>query len=225
MSFNGSESAKHFDDVAQQGEDQGAQGQEVFFTNNRSGAPEEGDRLGHETLGDSHPDVPLPRPRRQRRRAKEDRGLPPDKELARLATEYLQQQRKLWPGMVKMGQLPEPAEDVITAMVEDFKSRHRGDRVSTETVRPYVAHCPKLGGGYSRYSCDNSDPKSIIDQLVNELDKAKAEGRFIPWSYVFADYSVSGLDSSRQGYNAYKRLLNDRQHPLDTTYIDDFIAS
>jgi hypothetical protein len=53
--------------------------------------------------------------------------------------------------------------------------------------------------GYMRYSCDNSSPVSIIDQMVNCLDKARQEDRFIPWAYVFCDYSVSGLDASRRG--------------------------
>jgi len=57
----------------------------------------------------------------------------------------------------------------------------------------------KLAGSYNRYSCDNSSPKSIIDQMVNALEKAKQENRFVPWSYVFADYSVSGLNPSRRG--------------------------
>src|SRR5437899_2578809 len=47
-------------------------------------------------LHDSHggpPDVPLPRPKRRKPRAKADRGLPPDEELARLAEQYLRRQR------------------------------------------------------------------------------------------------------------------------------------
>lgn len=38
---------------------------------------------------------PLPRPKRRRTRSKADRGLPEDAELARLATAYLDKQRKL----------------------------------------------------------------------------------------------------------------------------------
>jgi len=167
-------------------------------------------------------DGPLPRAKKRRRRAKADRGLPPDSELGRLATEYLQRQRKHWPELVKVGLLAEPCDIAITSMVEDFKSRHRGEPVSPDFAKLALKHCTKLGGNYDRYNCDNSDPKSIIDQMINCLDKARAEGRFVPWSYVFADYSVSGLDASRQGYNSYKQLLGEGKHPLDTTYIDDF---
>ncbi len=56
----------------------------------------------------------------------------------------------------------------------------------------------KLAGSYNRYSCENSSPTSVLDQLVNSLNKAQAEERLIPWQYVFADYSVTGLDASRQ---------------------------
>lgn len=167
-------------------------------------------------------DTPLPRAPRRRRKAKEERGLPPDEELARLAAEYLQRQRKHWPELVKAGLLSEPSETIIRSMVDDFKARHRGDPVDPALAKLFLKYRLKLGGNYNRYSCDNSDPKSITDQMVKCLDKAHNEGRFIPWCYVFADYSVSGLDASRQGYIAYKELLVDENQPLDTTYIDDF---
>src|SRR5207237_1036174 len=60
------------------------------------------------------------------------------------------------------------------------------------------------------------------DQMVHVLDKARQEDRFVPWFYVFCDYSVSGLDSSRQGYTSYKKVLNDDRHLIETTYVDDF---
>lgn len=167
-------------------------------------------------------DAPLPRPKRRRRRSKADRGLPPDEELGRLATEYLERQRKNWPEIARAGLLPEPSPSVIQAMVDDFKRRHRGGEVDPQCVTPFLKFCTKLGGNYDRYSCENSDPKSIIDQMVNCLDKARIEDRFIPWFYVFADYSISGLDASRQGYSSYKELLSDEEHVIDTTYIDDF---
>ena len=115
----------------------------------------------------------MPRPKRQRRRDKADRGLPPDEELRRLATEYLQVQCKHWPQLVKAGLLSTVHNDVVTAMVEDFKHRHRGGNVDPTPVRAFQKLCPKLGGNYNRYSCDNSSPKSIIDQMVHALDKAQ----------------------------------------------------
>ena len=167
-------------------------------------------------------DVPLPRPKRRPRRAKADRGLPPDEELARLANAYLEQQRKHWPEIVQAGRLPEPTDDTIRQMVGDFKNRHRGGKIDPSPLLVFLKYATKLGGNYNRFSCDNSSPLSIIDQMVNALSKACTEKRFVPWSYIFCDYSVTGLDASRQGYTSYKTLLADKEHPLDCTYIDDF---
>jgi DNA invertase Pin-like site-specific DNA recombinase len=166
--------------------------------------------------------TPAKRPERRRRRAKEDRGLPPDEELAKLAIFYLERQRKLWPQFVAAGLLPEPTLEVINEMVASFKERHRRGEVDVTPLLPFVTRRINLGGAYSRYSCDSSSPSSITDQLANELDKSHSEGRFIPWAYVFADYSVTGLDATRQGYSSYKKVLAATTCLIETTYIDDF---
>lgn len=167
-------------------------------------------------------DQPLPRPRRKRRRSRSERGLPPDQELIALAKTYLELQHKLWPEMVKAGLLPEPVPEVLTEMVENFKSRHQTGRADATIVQCFKKYCVNLAGLYTRYSCDNSSATSILDQTVNCLRKAQQEGRFIPWENVFADYSVTGLDASRQGYTSYKAVLENEYHLVDTTYIDDF---
>lgn len=167
-------------------------------------------------------DMPLPRHKRRPRRARADRGLPPDEELSRLAEEYLTRQRKHWPELVKAGLLPEPTPAVVRQMVDDFKVRHRTGEVEITAVAPYAKAVPKLAGDYNRYSCDNSNPTSILDQMVKALEKARQEDRFVVWSYLFCDYSVTGLDPSRQGYSSYKKVLADEQHQIETTYIDDF---
>jgi DNA invertase Pin-like site-specific DNA recombinase len=148
--------------------------------------------------------------------------LPLDNELAALATTYLERQRKLWPKVVEAGLLLEPTEKIIQQMVADFKHQHRTGKVELDQVQPYARVVLKLGGNYDRYSCDNSSATSILDQMVKALEKAHGEGRFVPWAYVFCDYSVSGLDASRQGYTSYKAVLSDPQHLIETTYIDDF---
>jgi DNA invertase Pin-like site-specific DNA recombinase len=58
--------------------------------------------------------------------------------------------------------------------------------------------------------------------MVNSLNKAQSENRFVPWAYVFCDYSVSGVDASRQGYTSYKDVLSDPKQLIETTYVDDF---
>ena len=165
---------------------------------------------------------PLPRPARRRLRDRDERGLPTDKELARLARHFFEVQSRLWPDLAARGLFPEPTDELVGAMVADFKHRHRGRAVAREDVQAAIDTKRRLGGIYARYSCDNSDPNSILDQVANALRKAREEGTLVPWQYVYADYSVSGLDASRRGYNSYKALLQDRSHQVETTYVDDF---
>ena len=178
----------------------------------------EGDQslLPHATL------VSLPRPNRRPRKAKVDRGLPPDEEIVKLSQVYLERQRKLWPTLVEAGVLPVTSDELVQEMVSDFKDRHRTGVVAVESVKPFQELVKNLAGAYARYSCDNSSTNSILDQLVKILDAAAKEERFIPWPYVFADYSVTGLDASRRGYSSFKQILNDKAHFLDVTFIDDF---
>lgn len=165
---------------------------------------------------------PLARSQRRPRRDKADRGLPADEELAKLAKVFLERQRKHWPKVAAAGLFLEPTPEVLAQMVADFKHRHRSGKIDINTVRPFTKFGAKLGGNYDRYSCINSSPTSVLDQMVNGLDKAQAERRLIPWQYVFADYSVTGLDATRQGYSAYKKVLDDPEQLIETTYIDDF---
>ena len=82
-------------------------------------------------------------------------------------------------------------------MAADFKDRHRTGKVKLESIRVFSQFCKELGGAYERYSCDNSDPHSIIDQMINILDKARGRDCFVPWQYLFADqaswYSSTGV--------------------------------
>jgi DNA invertase Pin-like site-specific DNA recombinase len=174
----------------------------------------------------SAPVSPVLRPRavRKRRTPKEERGLPPDGEIRKLAQVYLDMQRKLWPDLIQHGLLPAPSDEVLESFMLDFKRRHGGAAIEPLTAAVLEA-CGQLAATYSRYSCENSRPESISDQLVNELRKAHEEKRFVPWVYVFADYSVTGLDSSRRGYTSLKTLLSDPIHPIETVYIDDFTRS
>lgn len=184
--------------------------------------PDGGAGCGAEQISIGSVSTPLPRPERRPRRAKADRGLPADVELEKLASAYLARQRMRWPALVEAGLLPEATDEVIHAMVDDFKTRHRTGKIDSEAARAFPAVCKRLGGNYNRFSCDNSSPNSALDQMVNALDRAAADERFIPWLYVFADYSVTGLDASRQGYSSYKKVVADKDQLIETTYIDDF---
>jgi len=107
-------------------------------------------------------------------------------------------------------------------MVDDFKFRHRGGKCDRELLAKLKQAKLTLFSLYARYSCDNSDPKSILDQCTNCLRDAAARKVFVPWQYVYCDYSISGLDSSRLGYSSYKRVLEDTEEFVSGTLIDDF---
>jgi DNA invertase Pin-like site-specific DNA recombinase len=183
---------------------------------------EQSTNLNGETNHQSTTAHPLPRPQRRIRRARIDRGLPPDQELIRLAQAYLQYQQKAWPELLKDGLISDASEGEILRMVEDFKQRHRTGQVETERLQSLVRRGLKLAGNYDRYSCENSNPTSILDQMINALRKARDENQLIPWEYVFADYSQSGLSSARQGYSSYKQVLSNDGQFITTTYVDDF---
>ena len=65
-------------------------------------------------------------------------------------------------------------------MVADFKHRHCTGKVDPKQVQLFARIVRKLAGNYDRYSCDNSSPTSILDQMTRSLEKAQNEGRFIP---------------------------------------------
>jgi DNA invertase Pin-like site-specific DNA recombinase len=164
-----------------------------------------------------------PRAPRKRKRNSSERGLASDADLASLARTYLEVQHRLWSAFVKKGVLPARAEDVIQQMVAHYKECHQSQRLDVTTAMDRSNGFQlKLAAAYARYSCDNSSPTSIVDQMVNCLHKAHAEERFIPWEFIFTDYSVSGLDSGRRGYLNCKALIDEQDRPIDTVYIDDF---
>ena len=89
-----------------------------------------------------------PRPKRSKRRSKEDRGLPDDSALAQLAEAYLKDQHKLYPRAQSAGALPPITEETIREMVEDFKHRHRGGAVDISRIKKQLTVLPfKKAGG------------------------------------------------------------------------------
>lgn len=164
-----------------------------------------------------------PRAPRKRKRNSSERGLASDADLASLARTYLEVQHRLWPALVTQGVLSAMTDDVIQQMVAHYKECHQSQRLDVTTAMDRSNGIQlKLAAAYARYSCDNSSPTSIVDQMVNCLHKAYAEERFIPWEFIFTDYSVSGLDSGRRGYLNCKALIDEQDRPIDTVYIDDF---
>jgi DNA invertase Pin-like site-specific DNA recombinase/transcription initiation factor TFIIIB Brf1 subunit/transcription initiation factor TFIIB len=73
--------------------------------------------------------------------------------------------------------------------------------------RPWHA----LGVAYVRFSDENSNPRSLDQQLLNVLTRARREGVFVPWLYVLADAAVSGTLACRRGYTIAKALVERRE--------------
>jgi hypothetical protein len=126
-----------------------------------------------------NPEDILVRCPRQKHRSSEDGGPPPDAERNKLARRHLEVQRKLWPELAA-GLLPSLSESVIDEMVEAFKERHRTGRLAVPDLAGMKPYVKKFGGSYKRFRCDNSDPKSMLDQLFKILHKAREHNRFIP---------------------------------------------
>jgi hypothetical protein len=74
-----------------------------------------------------------------------------------------------------------------------------------------------LGLAYLRFSDENSNPRSLDQQLLNVLNRARRDGVFVPWQYVLADAAVSGKQTwsdcrVRQHYGCEKLVGKDVLH-------------
>lgn len=142
---------------------------------------------------------------------REDKGLPDEKSRRDLARTYLEVQGRLWPDLVVLGLLPPPDEENVNRLAEQFTGRFL-----SATVRVFQASLidrpwNELAEAYLRYSCDNSNPRSLDQQLVNILEHAARDRVFIPWEYVFADAAISGTVTTRADTNSSKRWSNLRR--------------
>jgi hypothetical protein len=112
----------------------------------------------------------------RRRRRDATIGLPNDVDLRKLALTFLQINRREWPELVDVGLLPEPSELVLDSMVDAFKARFLSGVVispSPSNLSPGVG----LAAAYLRFSDDNSNPRSLDDQLTNILVRARRDQR------------------------------------------------
>ena len=177
------------------------------------------------TAGDPFDDsVPSPSaPRRSGGRVRgADFGLPERAGLVDLARTYLETQARLWPDLAGTVLLPAADAATVEAMADDFTRRFRGDRAEVfaagRSPRPWTA----LGVAYLRFSDENSNPRSLDQQLLNVLTRARRDDVFIPWRYVLADAAVSGTLAFRRGYSLAKQLVEQRDASgVSWFFIDD----
>jgi DNA invertase Pin-like site-specific DNA recombinase len=172
-----------------------------------------------------HSGDPYRPPRARPRQRDGSRGVPPREDLIKLARAYLTQQRILWPVAVQAGLLPAPDDtSALEQMADEFVRRHASGQIADDVLGRYVRYFQRLAAAYLRYSCDNSNPRSLDDQLSNVLKKAAGENLFTPWELVFADASISGMDAGRQGYGSLKHVLQNvaMTKVIDAVIIDEF---
>lgn len=141
------------------------------------------------------------------------RGCPTFEEFESLARTYLNEQIQLWPEAVAAGVLPAKiTEEVVQKMASEAY-----DRFVANEIPELPPQLPKklrdgLACLYNRYSDDNSNPRSLNQQMVLGLQAAKREGYFAPWELCFFDAAVSGTHPFRRGYQSVQSLL--RENPL-----------
>ena len=105
---------------------------------------------------------------------------------------------RLWPDLTGTAAVPAADPATIAAMADDFERRFRQQHA--EAFRPsgtpiaWIA----LAVAYLRFSDENSNPRSLDQQLLNVLNRARRDGVFVPWHYVLADAAVSGTGNWRR---------------------------
>ena len=168
----------------------------IGFNNDAGGA-------GGFSFDDSQP---FPSSNRGRTRSA-DFGLPGRPELLELARTYLETQARHWPDLVGTAAVPAISEATLTAMAEGFERRFRQQAIDVFQPAGVRKVWVAFGTAYLRFSDEGSNPRSLDQQLINVLGKAKREEVFVPWEYVCADAAVSGTVPFRRGFAVAKALV------------------
>ena len=140
----------------------------------------------------------------------DDFGLTARPSLLGLAQTYLETQARLWPELAGTPAVPTITDAVVKAMADDFERRFRTQLVDVFNPAGLRRVWADIGLGYVRFSDEGSNPRSLDQQLINVLQRARRDGVFIPWHYVCADYAVSGTLACRRGYTVAKMLVERR---------------
>ena len=134
-----------------------------------------------------------------------DFGLPGRAGLLDLARTYLEVQARHWPELVSTAAVPAIDAATIAAMADDFERRFRTQAADIFQPGAVPRIWTDLGLAYLRFSDENSNPRSLDQQLLNVLNRARRDGVFVPWQYVLADAAVSGTLACRRGYTRSPR--------------------
>jgi hypothetical protein len=142
-----------------------------------------------------------PAPSRRGRVRSADFGMPERQGLLDLARTYLETQTRLWPDLVGTAAVPAADAATIAAMADDFERRFRAQVADIFQPGSVPRAWTDIGLAYLRFSDENSNPRSLDQQLLNVLTRARRDGVFVPWQYVLADAAVSGTLAFRRGDN------------------------
>ena len=161
-------------------------------------------------------------PSRRGRVRDADFGMPGREGLLDLARTYLETQDRLWPDLAGTPAVPVADAPTIATMADDFERRFRQQHADVfrpgNTPVAWIA----LAVAYLRFSDENSNPRSLDQQLLNVLNRARREGVFVPWHYVLADAAVSGTLTCRTGYTLAKTIVERRdEYGVSWFLIDD----
>ncbi|MEX1076697.1 MAG: recombinase family protein [Pirellulales bacterium] len=178
------------------------------FNNNAGHAGADSSYFHATQISDSSNGAPVPSRRGRVRSA--DFGLPERSGLLDLARTYLETQARLWPELAGTPAVPTPDAATITAMADDFERRFRAQVADIFQLGSIPRVWTDLGLTYLRFSDENSNPRSLDQQLLNVLNRARRDGVFVPWHYVLADVAVSGTLTCRHGYKLAKMLVERR---------------
>lgn len=157
--------------------------------------------------------------KRRPRRRKQERGLPDSVALLALADAYLELQNRFWPELVQNGTVARYTPENVAILADDFRNRFLDEATRNQIVA--IPLDVEIAAGYTRYSDDGSNPRSLAQQLKLILEKARSNNHFIPWSNVFADAAVTATSAYRRGYMMGKSALADYKSRITVLYIDE----
>jgi len=165
-----------------------------------------------------------PSPSRRGRVRSADFGMPERQGLLNLARTYLETQARLWPDLAGTAAVPAADPATVAAMADDFERRFRQQHADTflpgNTPHVWIG----LAVAYLRFSDENSNPRSLDQQLLNILNRARRDGIFVPWHYVLADAAVSGTLACRTGYTLAKTIVEQRDEFGVTWFLIDDLS-
>ncbi|QDU79631.1 Recombinase [Polystyrenella longa] len=144
------------------------------------------------------------------------KGLPSKDALLAMARTYLEVQNEHWPEYVTSGLLPLATVENIEVFASDFESSFLSGDQSFPRSTLKQAACV-----YLRYSDDNSNERSLAQQLKNILLKANQDRRFVEWHHICADAAVSATTPRRAGYQKLLSWMRNYAAQIELVYVDD----